>query len=344
MDKLVMAIIGYGKSAKRYHLPYLNVRKQIHVKYICDLALSSKDIAELKEQGIYGVTDISVILSDQEVSLITLCTPPKTHFSLGKECLTAGKNVIIEKPFCETLAETQELLTLANEQHLLVTPYQNRRFDSDFLTLKNVIERNYLGKLIELEAHIDYYRPNDAIIKGAIMDGSFYNLGVHAVDQVVALFGQPDSVSYDLRNVQNDESTVDDYYEVQLLYGSLKVILKSSQVVAKFGPRFRVLGVSGSYEKYGPDQQENDLKLGRLPSEEDFGQDTPNEYGQVTYKNANGDWISKAIKSEQGDYGLFYDAVFNTLIQDKEWIVTEAQILTTMSIMAGAEFSRRDVL
>lgn len=339
MKKLVMAIIGYGKSAQRYHLPFIQLRENIQVKYICDLTLTSEEIAKLAKKDIIGVTDLSDILMDEEVMLVTLCTPPKTHFSLGKECLSAGKNVIIEKPFCETINETKELIKLAEQQNLLVTPYQNRRFDSDFLTLKHVMERNYVGELIELEAHVDYYRPDDRIRKGTIMDGSFYGLGVHAVDQVISLFGKPKSVRYDLRNVQNSESSVDDYYDVQLFYGRLKVILKSNQVVAKCGPRFKLLGKNGVYEKYGTDQQENDLKLGIMPGTDEFGLDTSNEYGQVIYRNANGDWIRKAIRSIMGDYGRFYDHIFETIIEGKPNIVTEAEIMATMEIMSDALFS-----
>lgn len=339
MKKLVMAMIGYGKSGKRYHLPYIQLRKKIQVKYICDVNLSAADQADLAARGIIGLTDLATVLADEEVTLVTLCTPPKTHYFLWKSCLAAGKNVIIEKPFCETLEETQELVSLAKENQLIVMPYQNRRFDSDFLTLKKVIQRDYLGDLIELEAHIDYYRPNSEIRKGTILDGSFYSLGVHAVDQIISLFGSPESVNYDLRNVQSPTSIVDDYYDVQLIYGRLKVILKSSQVVAKSGPRFRLIGINGVYEKYGTDQQENDLKLGRLPEEADFGRDTACEYGKVTYKNQNGDWIEKAIPSEIGDYGCFYDAVFATLLESKACLVSESEIITTMEITAGASSS-----
>ncbi|WP_258082427.1 Gfo/Idh/MocA family oxidoreductase [Enterococcus mundtii] len=338
MKQLVMAIVGYGKSAKRYHLPYINVRETIKVKYICDLHLSQDDITELGKSNIIGVTDLSTVLEDDEVIVITLCTPPETHFSLAKECLEARKNVIIEKPFCETLAQAETLLQLAKEQNVHVIPYQNRRFDSDFLTLKKVIERNYLGTLIELEAHIDYYRPNTKERKGTILDGSFYGLGVHAVDQIVSIFGKPNRVQYDLRSVQNDESTVDDYYDVQLIYGVFKVILKSSQVVAKSGPRFRLLGTMGAYEKYGSDQQENDLKAGVFPGEGGFGMDTANEYGIVTYRNANGDWIEKAITSEMGDYGCFYDGIIEMLFHNAPSIVSEEEIQITMEIMDGASF------
>ncbi|MHC5228928.1 Gfo/Idh/MocA family oxidoreductase [Enterococcus sp. LJL99] len=336
MKKMIMAIVGYGKSAKRYHLPFIELRKEIQVKYICDPALTSEDIAMLKNEGIKATLDLAEMLADEEVKLVTLCTPPKTHFTLAEICLLAGKNVVVEKPFCENIQETEHLLALAKEKNLVIMPFQNRRFDSDFLTLKKVIERNYLGELVELEAHIDYYRPNHTERIGTKLDGSFYGLGIHAVDQAIALFGKPNKVTYDIRNVQTIESTVDDYYELQLFYDRLKVILKSSQIVAKSGPRYRLIGLNGVYEKYGVDQQENDLKLGIKPGNFDFGVDVPDLYGTVRYQNANGDWIEKTIKSELGDYGRFYDEIYQVLNKGKASFIKENEIFAVMTIMDEA--------
>ena len=342
MSKIVMAIIGNGKSANRYHLPYLKLIENITVKYICDPNLSEEDKILLNQEKIIGINDYSIILEDSEVSLVTVCTPPKTHYSIGKSLLMANKNVILEKPFCETLEETIELIELAEQRNVIITPYQNRRFDSDFLTLKKVIDKGYVGELIELEAHIDYYRPNKEYRAGTILNGNFYALGVHAVDQIVSLFGKPTNVSYDLKSIQTFNKDVDDYYEVQLFYSTFKVILKSNQLVAKNGPRFRLIGTEGIYEKYETDQQENDLKLGALPSDKEFGRDTSEHYGKVTYRNQNGDWITKKIPSEIGNYGNFYDAIVSTLCLDKEVLVSKEEILTTMEIMSNAYIEKND--
>lgn len=330
---LKMAIIGFGKSATRYHLPFLRLRKNIQVKYIFNMTPSPDKEAEFQDLGCQFTSDLALILNDPDIQLITLCTPPDTHYDLAKQCLQKGKHLIVEKPFCQTVTETEELIALAKEANLLAIPFQNRRFDSDYLTLKNVLERGYVGRPVELEAHFDYFRPDQTIKTGANLTGNFYGLGVHMIDQMVALFGAPHTVSYDIRNIQHPESTVDDYYDISLFYDQFKVVLKTSQLVAEPYPRFILHGTQGSYVKYGIDQQENDLKLGILPGAEQFGLDSPDAYGTVTYQNQNGDWIKKAIKSQTGDYGAFYDSVYDTLIHGIDPIVTSQQMMTTINLL-----------
>ena len=146
---LTMAIIAFGKSANRYHIPYIKER-DIKIKYIYNHRRHPE-----KEQGFYDADTIFTdkldqVLNDSEVQLITICTPPATHFEYGKLVLEHGKNVLIEKPFVANQDEAKELFALAQSKKLLAMPYQNRRFDSDYLTLKKVIELGYVGKPLSL--------------------------------------------------------------------------------------------------------------------------------------------------------------------------------------------------
>ncbi|WP_314060832.1 oxidoreductase [uncultured Vagococcus sp.] len=330
---LKMAIIGFGKSATRYHLPYLAIRDKIQVKYVCDVNYSPEKEDACRNLGCQFTNELNQLLDDPEIRLITLCTPPESHYELAKRCLAKGKHLIVEKPFCQTVAETEEVLALAKEAKLLAIPYQNRRFDSDYLTLKEVLKSGYVGRPVELEAHVDYFRPDKTIKVGHPLTGNFYGLGVHQIDQMVALFGEPHTVGYEIGNNQHPESAVDDYYDIRLYYEQFKVIVKTSQLVAAPYPRFLLHGTHGSYLKYGMDQQENDLKLGILPGASHFGEDSPEAYGKVTYQNQNGDWIHKSITSQQGDYGAFYDSAYDTLIHQKPPIVTADQIITTIKLL-----------
>lgn len=333
-----LAIIGFGKSAQRYHLPYLKIRDTYEVIGVCDLNWREDKVKLADTYGIQKRFDtIEEVLENEDIQVVTLCTPPQTHFDLAKKFLEAGKHVVVEKPFCENVAKTKELLLLANENNKIVIPYQNRRFDSDYLTLKKVIERKYVGEIFELEAHIDYYRPsmqkpssNDAV------DGSFYGLGIHAIDQIVALFGRPDKVFYDLKNITFPDSPVDNYFEIQLFYQELKVILKSSQLSAMSYPRYRLMGEQGTYIKYGVDQQENDLKLQISPGTKGFGEDTPSQYGKVTYRNTSGDWIQKDIPTVTGDYGRFYDQLLLSIEGDKKKFISDEEIITSIEVLEKA--------
>lgn len=330
---LNLAIIGFGKSANRYHLPYLLKQDHFNVKYIFDLKANPELEKEYADYSIEFVTDLERIVNDEEVDVVTLCTPPSTHYDLGKRFLESGKNVVIEKPFCENIADAVELQTIAKDRNLILQPYQNRRFDSDYLTLKKVLELDYLGELIELESQFNYYRPDPSIKTGGQMDGAFYGMGVHLIDQIVALFGKPERVDYDLRAVQNKQSQTEDYFDIQLYYEPLKVRIKSSPLVAAEAPRFIVHGTKGSYIKYGTDQQENDLKVGMRPEDNFFGADTPNQFGQLKYLNASSEWMTKSIHSEQGSYGLFYEALYNTLENQQAKLVTDEEANTVLQIL-----------
>ena len=212
-------------------------------------------------------------------------------------------------------------------------PYQNRRFDGDYLAVKQVIEQGFLGELNEVETHIDYYRPGSISDPGVKENGSFYGLGIHLMDRMIALFGRPDKVVYDIRNNEAVEA-VDNYFDVDLHYGnSFKVKVKTNHVVASSYPRFIVHGSNGSFIKYGEDQQENDLKAGVMPGSAGFGEDSDMYYGIAKYRNANGDWIEKQIKTPVGDYGRYYDSVYETLRNGAPQLVSEEEALTNIQIL-----------
>lgn len=333
MKTIKLAIIGFGKSAKRYHLPYIKHKRNLVIKYIYDIVDTQKEEVEDMYPDAVFTTDLNRILQDDEVQLVTLCTPPATHYELAKKCILADKNVIVEKPFCNTVKEAKELIALAKECQLLITPYQNRRFDSDYLTLKEVLHYRYVGKPVEIETHTDYYRPSNEIRKGSSLDGSFYALSIHSIDQMIALYGKPKAVYYDIRNIQNKNSTVDDYYDLHLFYEELKIIIKSSQVVALPYPKYIVHGTNGSYIKYDGDQQENDLKQGIQTNHPTFGIDTVDRFGNIKYRNSSGDWITKKIPTVVGNYGNFYESVYQSIVYQKAREVKEEDILLAVRIL-----------
>lgn len=152
---LITGFIGFGKSANRYHLPYVNLRKNIKVKTIFDLTINETLAAPYRAKGVAFTTDITTLLDDDDIELVTICTPAHTHYDLAKQAILAGKSVFVEKPFCDTVAHAKELFALAQERGVLVQPYQNRRFDGDYLAVKQVIEQGFLGEIKEVETHID---------------------------------------------------------------------------------------------------------------------------------------------------------------------------------------------
>jgi predicted dehydrogenase len=189
----------------------------------------------------------------------------------------------------------------------VISPYQNRRFDSDFLALKEVIESGKIGDVVEVESHFDYFRPDSTLHKGSKRDGAFYGLGVHTIDQIIYLFGNPEKVYYDIRSIRNKENP-DDYYEVQLYYKDFKVMVKTSHLVKSSYPKIIVHGSKGSFIKYGIDKQEECLKAGIMPKgNKSFGLDTKDNYGVLDYVDEDGKEIKEIVKTPLGDYGRVYE-------------------------------------
>lgn len=330
---LNIAYIGFGKSAKRYHLPYVLIREQLKVKTIYSRRRHFEEEANYEKYQINFTENIDDILNDPDINLVVITTPSTTHYELAKEVLLHKKHVLVEKPFCLNLEDTKELLALAKQNNCVCLPYQNRRFDGDYLTMKKVIESGVLGEIIEVESHFDYYRPevNTAMPKSQF--GAFYGLGVHTLDQMIALFGRPDYIYSDVRHLRN-KNIPDDTFEVQLFYGDLKVIVKTSHLIKMDYPKFIVHGKLGSFIKYGIDLQETCLKANHFPGDEYFGLDPVSAYGTLSYTDSNHKEHTEQVVSELGDYGRVYDELFEIIINHKTAFISEEQILIVMEILA----------
>ncbi|GFH42235.1 oxidoreductase [Lactococcus hodotermopsidis] len=336
MKKLNIAYIGFGKSTNRYHIPYVKSRDNMRIGRIYARTLGKNLIAqaELEATGTIFTTDVADIIDDETIDLVVVVTPANTHFALVKQLLLAGKNVMVDKPAVEKLSEMEELIDIAKMKNCFFMPFQNRRFDSDFLTVEHILKTGYLGRIIDLEVHMDHFRPDETIYQASKINGAFYGHGVHLVDQMIALFGKPEKVSYDIRATRNPQSHVDDHFEVGLFYAdNMKATIQATEMALVSYPKWLIQGTNGSYIKYNMDQQENDLKSGIMPSARGFGEDVPQDFGKLTYFNQSGDRIEKFMPAIVGDYGRIYDNVFDVLVNGAEKVVTDAQMLAVIELL-----------
>ncbi|MCT4703486.1 oxidoreductase [Enterobacteriaceae bacterium H20N1] len=324
------AFIGFGKSATRYHLPYVLIREKYKVKTIYDIT-PKPDIEALPQyKEIHFTRDVNDILNDKSVQLVVVCTHPDTHYAYARMCIEHGKHVMVEKPFTTTLNEAEELLALAKKHNVTVTPFQNRRFDSCFLTTREVINSSLIGDVVEIESHFDYFRPETQAQENHPFFGAFYGLGIHTLDQMLSLFGRPQHVAYDIRSLRLPENP-DDTFEVQLYYGEMKAIIKTSHLVMTPYPKFIVHGTRGSFTRHHIDQQETCLKENIMPDSPLFCAD--NEAGFVEYLDENNEKVTKEIPAVRGDYGRVYDALYETIVNGAPNYVSEAEILTNLEIL-----------
>ena len=330
---LTVGFIGNGKSANRYHIPFILQRSdKIKIKMIYTRK-HSRDVWD-EIPGVIYTEDLQELLNDQEVQVIIISTPSQSHYELAKTVLNAGKNCVVEKPFTETLEEAKELYTLAKQKGVMIQCYQNRRFDSDFLTVQKVIESGKLGDLLEVEMHFDYYRPYipESVHEFSQINSYLYGHGCHTLDQVISYFGKPDSIHYDVRQLLG-VGRMNDYFDLDLYYGTLKVSVKSSYFRAKERPSFIIYGKKGMFVKEKKDKQEEHLKMFYMPDHEDFGVDLPHEYGTLTYYDDNNQYHEEKVVSVNGDYGRYYDALYETLINGKEKLVKDEETLLQLRIL-----------
>ena len=337
-NKLIIGYIGNGKSTNRYHLPFvLTLKDKIEVKMIYQRNL--KNNIWPKYSNIIYTDNLDTLLKDPDIKVIFVCVSTEGHYSLAKKVLEAGKNCVVEKPFSTNLENAKELFKIAKEKGIMVQCYQNRRFDSDFLTTQKVIESGKLGDIYEVNMHYDYYRPNvpEKEKEYNINNAFLYTHACHTIDQVLSYFGKPSKVYSDVRQLLG-KGRMNDYFDIDFYYNNLKVSVKSSYFRTKQRPSFEVYGTKGTWIKKEQDRQEADLKKFYLPEgHDDFGIDLPEHYGTIIYYDNTGIYHEEKVPSERGNYGKYYEALYETLINGAPQLVTEEQTIEQMSIIEEAE-------
>ncbi|WP_407267829.1 Gfo/Idh/MocA family oxidoreductase [Radiobacillus sp. PE A8.2] len=329
---LTIAYIGNGKSTNRYHIPFASKNKHIRIKTIFSRSNNS-DWEKL--DNVSYVNNINDVWDDSEIQLVVVSTSSESHYELALEALNHNKNVLVEKPFTETAAQARELFDLAKAKGLFIQCYQNRRFDSDFLTVQKVINSGVLGDIFEVEMHFDYYRPEtpENAHHFSRINSFLYGHGCHTVDQVLSYFGNPTKVDYDVRQLLGN-NRMNDYFDLDFYYeGNLKVSVKSSFFRLKERPSFVVYGKNGVFVKQTKDRQEEHLKLFYMPTNADFGIDLPEHYGVLTYTDEDGGYHEEKVVSEIGDYSSIYEGIYQTIIHGKEKIVKDEETIRQIEIL-----------
>jgi scyllo-inositol 2-dehydrogenase (NADP+) len=247
-----------------------------------------------------------------EIDLIVIATPNITHFELASTALNSGKHVVVDKPFTNTVAEATELIKLARARGRLLSVFQSRRWDSDFLTLRQVLASGALGEIAHFESHYDRYRPEPRQRWRELPgpgSGIWFDLGAHLVDQALQLFGPPEGVYADLE-MQRTLGQAVDYFHVMLRYGRKRAILHGASLVVAEPARFTVHGALGSYTKFGMDKQEDALKRGEIPGSPGWGQDP--QMGSLMTKEGDG-FETRQVPNIPGNFLAYYEGICDAI-------------------------------
>jgi scyllo-inositol 2-dehydrogenase (NADP+) len=307
-------VVGYGAAAQFMHLPFLSTMPEYRILSILE---RQHEYSREKFPSVRLVRTLEELLSDSEIELVIITTPNDTHLDYTRRALRAGKHVVLEKPFTIHSSEALELIELAEKTGRILSVFQNRRYVNDFLTIQKILSEKLLGEIVEFEGHYDRYRPgpkpNAWREENKPGSGILYDLGAHLIDQALFLFGIPETVTADVR-MQRPHAQIDDYFDLRLDYGYLRVILKGCMLVREPGPRYQIHGTLGSYIKSGEDPQEALLRAGFLPTQAHWGEEPEESWG-ILHTEINGLLIREKYPTLPGDFGRYYRKLYESIRQ-----------------------------
>lgn len=333
--KLRLGLIGYGYAGKTFHVPLIRSTPGLELA-----AVASRDAAKVHADLPHiRVHDTpAALIADDSLDVVVIATPNDTHAPLAADALRAGRHVVIDKPMALDLTEARALITLADASPGQLSVFHNRRWDSDYLAVKQAIDAGMIGEAMHFESHIDRYRPavrdrwRESAGPGA---GIWYDLGPHLVDQALQLFGLPERVHAALAT-QRAGGLSDDWAHVRLDYGARQVIVHASMLVAGGARRFVVHGTRGSLIKTGADRQEAQLLAGLTPGAAGWGDDAD----LLTVIDAHGH--EHALPTVAGDQRHYYAALRDAIAGKSSLPVTPIEALAVMAVIDTGFASQRE--
>ncbi|WP_329457718.1 Gfo/Idh/MocA family oxidoreductase [Streptomyces sp. NBC_01497] len=347
---LKVALVGYGLAGSVFHAPLISATEGL----VLDTVVTSSE--ERRAQAAAEFPSVRFAASPEELwkradelDLVVIASPNKTHVPLATAALDAGLAVVVDKPVAGTAAEARALGALAEERGLLLSVFQNRRWDNDFLTLKNLIDAGELGEVQRFESRFERWRPQ---LKGGWREsgapeeigGLLYDLGSHVVDQALTLFG-PVTQVYAESDVRRPGGEADDDTFFALTHaGGVRSHLYVSATTAQLGPRFRVLGSSAGYVKYGLDPQESALREGRRPGtrDEPWGVEPESLWGRLGAGESPLTGGGTPVPTVPGDYPAYYAGIADALRAGTAPPVTADQAAAALEILEAARRSARE--
>ncbi|WP_423149659.1 Gfo/Idh/MocA family oxidoreductase [Rubrolithibacter danxiaensis] len=333
-NPIITGILSYGMSGKLFHAPFIYVHPGFELYAVTE---RHEKNASKRYQNIKSYNSVDELIADPAIELVIVNTPNNTHYEFTKKALLAGKHVLVEKPFTPTVAEAKELFKLADETGKKIMVYQNRRYNSDFLSVIEAIKSNKLGKLIELHIRFDRYRnaigPKKFKETPVAGSGLAYDLGAHLLDQAICLFGKPLSFTK-TKGIYRKDSQVDDYVTFHLVYPEqVNVFLTASMLVVNPLPSYVINGSLGTFIKDRTDVQEDQLIKEILPSDPGFGIEDQGKEGLLSWINENGNKENMELPSLKGKYMDLFSDIYNHIRLDVPYPIKQEEIIWQLEML-----------
>jgi predicted dehydrogenase len=350
-EPLRTALIGYGLAGSVFHAPLITATEGLTL----DTVVTSNPDRQAQARTEHGPhlhltpTPDTLWPRAHELDLVVIASPNRTHIPLATAALEAGLPVVVDKPLAATAAEARTLAALAETRGLLLSVFQNRRWDNDFLTLTKLLADGTLGDITRFESRFERWRPR---LKGgwresgdpAEIGGLLYDLGSHVVDQALQLFG-PAATVYAESDVRREGAQADDDTFIALTHTSgVRSHLYVSATTPQLGPRFRVLGSKAGYVKYGLDPQEAALREGARPgaTDEPWGTEPEEAWGRVGSGESPATGGGRPEPTLPGDYPAYYAAIGAALRGTAENPVTALQAAAALDVLEAAHRSAHE--
>ncbi|KAA9327024.1 oxidoreductase [Hymenobacter busanensis] len=328
-------LLAYGMSGQIFQAPFLTAHPGFALRAVVE---RSQKRIQARYPAVVSHDSVEALLADDAIELVVVNTPNDSHVALARQALQAGKHVLIEKPVATSVAEVDALWQLARQMNRHIFAYQNRRWDSDFLQVQQLVESGQLGQLVEVTFRFDRYKMplHHKVFKETPElpgSGLLFDLGPHILDQALSLFGRPAQVRRTLGSFRPG-SQVDDYFQLQLHYpaGPL-VTLASGLVIAQPLPSYVLHGTQGSFNKSRADVQEAQLTEGLSPLDASYGIEPNALAGELTLVDAEGQKTTTVLPAPKGDYLQLFEAVFQALRHHVPYPITEEHIRWQLEIL-----------
>ncbi|MET9548726.1 Gfo/Idh/MocA family oxidoreductase [Streptomyces sp. NPDC006627] len=347
---LRVGLVGYGLAGSVFHAPLIAATEGLAL----DTVVTSNPERQAQARAEFGDGLRCAASADElwdradELDLVVIASPNKTHVPLATAALKAGLPVVVDKPLAGTAAEARDLAALADERGLLLSVFQNRRWDNDFRTLRQLLADGELGDVWRFESRFERWRPQP---KGGWREsgdpeeigGLLYDLGSHVVDQALVLFG-PAARVYAESDVRRPGAQADDDTFIAITHtNGVRSHLYVSATTAQLGPRFRVLGSKAGYVKYGLDPQEAALREGGRPATRDpWGVESETMWGRIGSGESPATGGGRPVRTLPGDYPAYYAAIADALRGTGENPVTALQAAAALDVLEAARRSARD--
>jgi scyllo-inositol 2-dehydrogenase (NADP+) len=334
-----VGLVGFGLAGRAFHAPVIRAVPGLHLAAIVQ---RSGNEAAGKYPDVRIVRSLDELLSITGIRLIVIATPNETHYPFARQCLDAGRDVVVDKPFTTNPEEAVALLQLAKETGRLLTVYQNRRYDGDFQAIRQLVEAGTLGRMVRFETAYDRFRPQ--LKPGAWREtarpgsGILFDIAPHLIDHALVLFGLPEAVTADVR-IERENAVADDAFDIMLHYSNgMRAVLRSSILAAAPRPRFVLFGTQGSFVKQTFDPQEMNLRQGTIPEDKPWGYEPEESWGVLTVPKADL-FDQRRIPSANCDYRDYYANVRDALLGRAAPAVTPEYALNVMRMLELARAS-----